>query len=145
MQELIIETYTKYGPVLLVALLSGITWLYYRFLADKIKSKHVARMILNFGQELRAVIIEVNATYVDGLKTAGEDGEWTDVEKQEAKDRAIAKLKENWGPTGIKRLTKVLGIGGAVDSWLGTQVEATLDDMKRSALPTATIVNLPPS
>jgi hypothetical protein len=124
------ELYIEYGPMVLGVILAGIAWLFYRFLWDKIKETRVAAMAVRLGQELRAVITEVNATYVEALKDAGQDGEWTEVEKEEAKKKAIAKLKENWGDKGIKRLTKILGIGGVVDSWLGTQVEATLADMK---------------
>lgn len=134
-----IELYIKYGPIVVVAILSGIAWLYYRFFADKLKSKRWGHMILRAGQELRAVVIEVNNTYVKALKDAGQDGKWTDVEKALAKATAIDKFKENWGTKGIKRMTKVLGIGGAIDSWLGTQIEATIDDMKvelpQAALP----------
>ena len=89
-------------------------------------------MILATGQELRAVATETYATYVKALKEAGDDGVWTDVEKAKAKQMAIDKFKENWGVTGIKRMTKILGIGGSVDSWLGTQVEATLADIKKA-------------
>lgn len=125
------ELYIDYGPLAVAAVLSALAWLYYKFLAQRLQSSLVAQMVLDFAQEVRAVITEVNATYVRALKYAGEDGVWTDKEKAVAKQMAINKLKENWGPTGIKRLTKVLGIGGYVDSWLGTQVEATLADMKR--------------
>ena len=140
------QIYIEYGPLVVVAVLGAIAWLYYKFLADKIKSTRIAQMVLSFGQELRAVITEVNATYVKALKEAGEDGVWTDEEKAIAKQKAIDKLKENWGVAGIKRLTKILGIGGSIDSWLGTQLEATLSDMKeekrRAALPVA--IALPP-
>lgn len=132
------ELYIEYGPMVVVAVLGAFSWLYYKFLSDKIDSPRITQMVLSFGQELRAVIIEVNSTYVDALKDAGQDGEWTDEEKAIAKSRAIAKLKENWGMAGLQRLTKILGIGGSIDSWLGTQLEATLSDMKESSLPMAT-------
>jgi hypothetical protein len=128
------ELYVEYGPLVLGLILSGISWLYSRFLADKIKSTRVRDMVAAAGQELRAVITEVDNTYVKSLKDAGQDGKWTETEMVEAKRRAVAKFKENWGTTGIKRMTKVLGIGGSVDSWLGTQVEAMVSD-KKSALP----------
>lgn len=127
------DLYIEYGPVVLAAIFTGLAWLYSRFLADKIKGQRWGQMALRAGQELRAVITEVNATYVKELKAAGEDGTWTDKEKAKAKEMAIAKFKENWGAAGVKRMAKVLGIGDAVDSWLGTQVEATLAEMK--ALP----------
>jgi len=127
------ELYIEYGPLAVVAVLGAIAWLYYRFLADKIKNARVGQMILRAGQEIRAVVTEVNAVYVKELKAAGEDGKWTEAEKAAAKKMAIDKFKENWGPKGIKRMSKVLGIGGVVDSWLGTQVEATLADMKDMA------------
>lgn len=136
------QIYIEYGPMVLAAIFFGIAWLYYKFLADKIKSNRIAQMIVAAGQELRAVITEVDATYVDALKDAGQDGEWTDKEKAAAKARAIDKFKTNWGITGIRRMTKILGIGGSVDSWLGTQIEATLSDMKAAKLPKATA--LPP-
>jgi hypothetical protein len=137
------ELYIQYGPAVAAAIFIGLAWLYSRFLADRIKNTRVGEMIAAAGQELRAVITEVHNTYVEALKAANEDGKLTDEERAKAKKMAIAKFKENWGIKGIKRMTKVLGIGGSVDSWLGTQVEATLSDMKDAAkLPKATA--LPP-
>lgn len=137
------ELYVEYGPAVIAAIFIGLAWLYSRFAADKIKSNRVKEMIVSIGQELRAVITEVNNTYVKVLKDVEHDGEWTDEAKAYAKKRAVAKLKENWGPKGIKHMAKVLGISGAVDSWLGTQVEATLTDMKAAAkLPV--VLALPP-
>ena len=136
MQELFIE----YAPVVLVAVLGAIARLYYKFLAEKIQSTRIAQMVLTFGQEMRAVINEVNVTYVNALKDAGQDGEWTKEEMEIAKNMAINKLRENWGLTGIKRLAQVLGIGGSIDSWLGTQLEATLSDMKKESLPVVSVV-----
>lgn len=138
-----IQIYIDYGPAVLAAVFIGLSWLYSRFLADKIKNERIGQMVAAAGQELRAVITEVNAVHVKALKLANKDGKLTDAEKAKAKMMAVDKFKENWGPTGIKRMTKILGIGGVVDSWLGTQVEATLADMKESAkLPVATA--LPP-
>lgn len=128
--------YVDYGPAVLAAIFMGLAWLYSRFLADKIKNTRVGEMVAASGQELRAVITEVNNTYVKALKDTEQDGEWDAEAKAEAKKKAIDKFKENWGTKGIKRMAKVLGIDGAVDSWIGTQVEATLTDMKeRAALP----------
>ena len=128
--------YVEYGPAVLAAVFLGLAWLYSRFLADKIKNTRVGEMVAASGQELRAVITEVNNTYVKALKDTEQDGEWDAEAKAEAKKKAIDKFKENWGTKGIKRMAKVLGIDGAVDSWIGTQVEATLTDMKeRAALP----------
>jgi hypothetical protein len=119
--------------MVLVAIFMALGWVYSRFVASRINSTRLGDMIAKTGQELRAVITEVHNTYVKALKDAGQDGEWTSKEKAEAKARAVAKFKENLGVKGIKRMTKVLGISGAVDSWLGTQVEATLTDMKQQA------------
>jgi len=129
------ELHIQYGLLVLAAIFTGLAWLYSRFLADKIKSSRVGQMVVATGQELRAVITEVYATYVKALKAAGEDGKWTDEEKAKAKKMAVDKFKENWGAKGIKRMSKILGIDGVVDSWLGTQVEATLADMKKAAKP----------
>lgn len=138
------ELQIKYGLLVLAAIFSGLAWLYAKFLADKIKNTRVAQMVLATGQELRAVITEVYATYVKALKAAGDDGVWTDKEKAKAKKLAIDKFKENWGAKGIKRMTKILGIDGVVDSWLGTQVEATLADVKSEAKIARAAAGLPP-
>ncbi len=130
-----IELYIEYGVAALATILLAISWLYSRLLADKIKGNRTAQLVVNVGQELRAVITEVNNTYVKALKDAGQDGEWTKKEMSLAKTKAVDKFKENWGPRGIKRMARGLGIGGAIDSWLGTQVEATLTDMKDAELP----------
>lgn len=130
-----LEIYMNYGPAVLAAIFVGLAWLYSRLLADKIKNGRVGQMIVATGQELRAVITEVNNTYVKALKDTEKDGEWDDATKAEAKRLAIAKFKENFGLKGLSRMTKILGVDGAVDSWLGTQVEATLSDMKSAETP----------
>lgn len=129
------QIYIDYGPAVLAAVFIGLSWLYSRFLADKIENERVGQMIAAAGQELRAVVTEVINTHVEALKLANADGKLTDSEKAAAKKMAIDKFKENFGVTGIKRMTKILGISGSVDSWLGTQVEATLADMKERAAP----------
>ena len=131
------EIYINYGPMVVVAVLGAFSWLYFKFLSDKVESARIAQMVVSFGQEARAVIIEVNSTYVGSLKDAGQDGEWTEEEMSFAKARAVDKLKENFGASGLKRLARILGIGGSIDSWLGTQIEATLSDMKVESAVTA--------
>ncbi len=125
-----IELYINYGPLVVAAILGAIAWLYFKFLADKIKSARWSQMIVRAGLSLRMIILEGNNTYVNELKDAGQDGEWTDVEKAKAKKMAIDKFKEQWGVTGLKELAKVVGFGDALDSWIGTNLEATISEMK---------------
>ncbi len=130
------ELYMQYGTMVLMAILFAIAWLYMRFLHDKVKDTRAGRALLRLGQELRAIIIEVDAVYVDELKQAKEnDGKLTKAAATRAKKMALDKLKENYGPRGLKRLAKVAGVDGALDSWLATQLEGVLGDMKEAKRP----------
>lgn len=142
------ELYMQYGTMVLVAVLTAIAWLYMRYLHDKVKGTRLGQALLRLGQEIKAVILEVNTVYVDELKRGMEDdGKLSAEEIAKARAMALDKLKENYGPRGIKRLARIAGVGGAIDSWLGTQIEGSLQEMKEAqrlqrALPTATA--LPP-
>jgi len=126
------ELYMQYGPALLLAIFTVIAWLFMHLLWNRIKDSKYAKYILRAGQELRASINEVSQTYVAELKAASEDGKLTDEEKKAALQKAIDKFKSNYGVKGLKRLSKILGLGDKLDGWLTTQAESMLHEMKTS-------------
>ena len=63
--------------------------------------------------------------YVRKPRTAGE------AEKRRIKDAAVANVKSYLGAKGIRVLAEVLGLsGGALDSFLGSKVEAAVHDLR---------------
>lgn len=78
--------------------------------------------------EVGDAVLATTQTYVTAIKAANADGKLTDVEKAEAKALAIATAKKLIGPEGLKRLSKI--IGGDLDSWIGTKIEAALGGLK---------------
>jgi hypothetical protein len=80
--------------------------------------------------EARAVVEEVEQTYVDEilkgrLPDSPAGAELTKDEQLLAKAKAIAKLKENFGAKGLRRLARVLGLLD-LDAYLGTHVESAV-------------------
>lgn len=142
------ELYMQYGTMVLMAVLSAIGWAFFRFLHDKVKNGRLGQALLRLGQEIKVIILEVNTVYVDELKRGKKDDGKLDAEEiAKARKMALDKLKENYGPKGLKRLARIAGVGGVIDSWLGTQIEGSLQGMKEAkalqrALPKATA--LPP-
>ena len=98
------------------ALTAGLT----RYVFVLISSKIIGDAIARLWHETRMAVLEVGQTYTDALKEASADGKLTGAEKYEAKAKAIAIAKSNFGKKGLLRLSRVLD----VDEWLGNKVEA---------------------
>lgn len=139
------ELYMQYGTMVLMAVLFAIGWLYMRYLHDKVKDSRLGQALLRLGQEIKVVIVEVDTVYVDELKRGKEDdGKLSQEEIAHARKMALDKLKENYGPKGLKRLARIAGVGGALDSWLGTQIEGSLQELKAAQHIDRAAAGLPP-
>ncbi len=65
------------------------------------------------------------------IKAASADGKISEAEKRRIKDAAVANVKSYLGARGIRVLAEVLGLsGGALDSFLGSKVEAAVHDLR---------------
>ena len=100
-----------------------------KYVIAKIESDKVRGVAGRALTEVDSAVEEVWVTYVEALKEGAADGNLTDDEKQEAKDRAIAIAKTNLGAKGVERLLRILGVDN-VDGWLGTKVEAAVSRRK---------------
>jgi hypothetical protein len=70
-------------------------------------------------------------TIVAEIKAATADDKISEAEKQRIKDLAVANVKIYLGTNGIRVLAEVLGLsGGALDSFLGSKVEAAVHDLR---------------
>lgn len=117
---------------------SAITWvgtfvagLIATYLIVLIKNAVVRKWVTRAWVEVRAAVAEVWQTYVSALKEGAADGKLTEAEKATAKAKALAIAKANIGKKGLARLARILGLEGALDDWLGTQIEAAVDQSKK--------------
>jgi hypothetical protein len=124
----------QYGTMILMAILSAISFVGLRYGLELFKSKRVKGIFTRLAIELRGVVVETNSDYVNDLRKANEDGVLTDEEKQLALEKAISKLKENIGMKGLQRIVKVLGIE-SLESWLGTHIAGMVEDVKKATPP----------
>lgn len=123
----------EYGASALTLLATGLTIVATRYLLTLIKSKKWRDLSTRAFEEVKAAFLEVGNTYVKAIKDAGSDGVWTDVEKAEAKRKAIAIAKANIGKKGIKALARVFD----VEDWIGNKLEAFVSEDKRLGKPEA--------
>lgn len=80
--------------------------------------------------EAKAVVLEVEQTYVDSIKAAKIDGVLTSSEAAEARSQALVKLRENIGQKGLDRLGRILGLTGlGVSALLSTHLEASVKQL----------------
>ena len=106
--------------------------LFARYILVKIGREVAQKYLGRSWIEVKSAVAEVYQTYVSALKEANLDGKLTAEEKAEAKSRALKVAKANIGKKGLSRLLRILGLeSDALDTWLGTQVEAAVDLSKK--------------
>ena len=120
----------SYGIMALVAVLSVLGLVLTRYVLSAISNNWLRGATARLWDAVHDAVLEVGNTYVDALKDAGEDGEWTKTEKDEALARAIVIAKSNFGWKALAELAKVLGIED-VDKWIGSKVETAVAEDKR--------------
>ena len=125
------ELIAQYGLTALTWLLAGLTTVAMKYGISKIDSDRIRGYTERLFAEVKAAVFEVGQTYVEALKEGREDGKLTELEKREAKKRAIAIAKSNLGTKGAKALARVLD----VDEWIGNKVEAVLGGEKAAKKP----------
>lgn len=98
-------------------------------------------MLVRLDDAVITAVKDLQQTVVAEIKAATTDGKISEAEKQRIKDAAVANVKSYLGTKGIRVLAEVLGLsGGALDSFLGSKVEAAVHDLRLTerAVSTAT-------
>lgn len=123
--------YLEYGTMVVTGVLALLGVLWSKVIWERIKDMKGSRIILRTWLELKSALLSVHQTYVKALREANQDGKLTEAEKKMAMERALKEAKSNIGTKGLKRLARILGLS-SVESWLSTQAEGLLAEMKSS-------------
>jgi hypothetical protein len=132
----------QYGTDVLGTAFAVLLWLVGRTLSNHTFLKTMMERIVI---EARAVVLEVEQTYVDGLAKGRADGELTSEEKAMARATALAALRANLGKKGLARLGRIVGLSDdAIDKLLGTHIEAQVKALAivKDAAPAAPSVSV---
>lgn len=128
--EDLIATWGLRVLVWLVAVLTAVmTWLVWsRMGAGKLRD-----LLQRAWLEVLDACREVFQTYVETLKegkdpASPEGASLTHAEKAEAKRRAIAIFKANFGTKGLRRLAKIFGLD--LERWIGSKIESAVNVLK---------------
>jgi len=128
------QTILEYGPLLLGAVFTSIgAWVARAAMTRAWLRDFLARLLM----ERRAVVLEVEQTYVDRIlhgREADSPGgaELTGQEKREALAAAVNRLADLLGLGTIERALRLLGLPvlpSFVKSWLTTHVEAAVKEL----------------
>lgn len=134
---------------LVAGLTAAMTWLVWSRMAAGSLRDLLQRAWLEVVDAAR----EVFQTYVETLKAAKDPlspggTSLTAEEKAEAKRRAVAIFKANFGKKGLARLAKVFGVD--IERWIGSKVESAVNVLKvegsaagKSAIASTAVVPLP--
>jgi hypothetical protein len=115
----------------------GLSWLSVKaaqLAAAKIKSEHMARVLLLVDNVVLAAAREVQQLLVDKLKATSNDGNLTPEQCAQAKQAALESAKAQLGPHGLADIAATLGHEPeAVDRLLGGRVETAVHRIKASS------------
>jgi hypothetical protein len=118
------------SPVLVAAL----TWAAAKlagFIRSKVDNEYLRSVLVRLDDAVITAVKDLQQTVVAEIKAATADGKISEAEKQRIKDAAVANVKSYLGTKGIRVLAEVLGLsGGALDSFLGSKVEAAVHDLR---------------
>jgi hypothetical protein len=130
--------FADHGPAALAWTLSALAGVALTYLVVRIRWEYVRGVVTRAIAEIQDAVLEVAQVFADEIKRASEDGKLTAEEKAVAKQMAIDTAKSNLGSKGLKRLSRVLGLGDVTD-WIANKVEAAVATKppKATALPPA--------
>ena len=118
------------SPVLVAAL----TWAAAKlasFIRSKVDNEYLRGVLVRVDDAVVTAVKDLQQTVVAEIKAASDDGKISEAEKRRIKDAAVANVKSYLGAKGIRVLAEVLGLsGGALDSFLGSKVEAAVHDLR---------------
>ncbi len=118
------------SPVLVAAL----TWAAAKlasFIRSKVDNEYLRGVLVRLDDAVVTAVKDLQQTVVAEIKAASADGKISEAEKRRIKDAAVANVKSYLGAKGIRVLAEVLGLsGGALDSFLGSKVEAAVHDLR---------------
>src|SRR5262249_23129459 len=115
---------TTFGPEIIGAVCTALLGLIGRALVNHAWLRGMLERLVT---EAKAVVLEVEQTYVDSVKGARDDGVLTPAEAATARRLALSALKSNLGMKGLRRLGRILGLDDSeLDRLLGTHIEAAV-------------------
>ena len=129
MEDLIVSWGPTVATLTFAGLAAAMTWLVFsRMAAGKVRD-----LLQRAWTEIIDAAREVFQTYVESLKASKDPlseggGSLTAAEKAEAKSRAIAIFKQNFGKKGLVRLGKIIGVD--LENWIGSKVESAVNILK---------------
>jgi len=126
------ELVAEYGLAALALAGTALSALLSRFVWVQIGNATIRGILERVAREAALVVAEVWQTYVAALKAKRADGQLTGDEAKEAFRLAMEKLKARLGWKLLARIPVLFGFdAAAVDGWLGTWIEASVDDAKK--------------
>jgi hypothetical protein len=119
----------------LVAL--GLTWLSVKaaqLASAKIKTEHVARVLLLVDEAVLVAAREAQQVLVDQLKATSHDGKLTPEQRAQAKQAAMDSARSQLGPRGLADIASTYGLDAdGVERMLATRIEAAVHRLKQAA------------
>jgi hypothetical protein len=114
----------------------GLTWLSIKaaqLAAAKIKTEHLARVLLLVDNVVLSSAREMQQVLVDSLKATSRDGGLTAEQGAEAKQAALDSAKAQLGPHGLADIATTFGLDvHGVDHLLAARIEAAVHRLKSS-------------
>jgi hypothetical protein len=130
-QPLAVQLIDAVAP-LAVSVLAAVFSYIAALIAKKIKSETVREVATRISELTQSVVLSVQQTYVDNLRSAAQDGVISSAEATEAKERALDALRSHLGPKGKAEALKAFGFANEeqLDAYLSTQIEAAVAKAK---------------
>ena len=117
----------------------GVTWLGGRvgeLIQAKVNNETLRGVLLRLDDAVVTAVKDLEQTIVADAKVAAADGKISREEARRIKDKAVRQVKSYLGPDGLKQLGTVLGLWElSVEDFIGSKVEASVLDLKRTAVP----------
>jgi hypothetical protein len=123
----------QYASPVILAILAWLSTKLAQLIGAKVKNEYLRGVLARLDDAVFAAVRDVHQVLVEELKAASADGRLTPEERARAKKMAIDKARSYLGTKGLAELCKVLGLDAeGIENLLGTRVEATVHDLKRS-------------
>ena len=105
----------------------------------KTKNEQVGGILARLTESTFCVVREAEQTFVKGMKAAKDPSSpggtsLTEKEAEDIKRRVVAKVKDLWGPRGLKEARKVLGLD---EGGVGRLIESKVEEAVHIEKPTA--------
>lgn len=134
---------TVFSFMALMALLffgsMGVHWIGTRageLIKAKVDNEHLRAALLRLDNAVVTAVKDLEQTLAKELRALARDGELTRDDRRRLKETAVRHVKRYLGASGLKELGRVLDLWElSIEDFIGSKVEATVHDMKRSPIP----------